>query len=383
MKYLIGLFFIAFSTLLQASELRTGAERTEAYISLLKGKKVGIVANHTAMVGNTHLVDTLLALGVDIKYIFAPEHGFRGTKSAGEDIHNSTDKKTGIKIISLYGATKAPSQEILKELDVVLFDIQDVGLRFYTYLSTLHYTMSEAGAAGKPVIVLDRPNPNGFYTDGPVLDPKYKSFVGIYPIPVVHGMTLGELAKMAVGERWLEKGVSCDLTVIPATGYTRKMFYSLPIAPSPNLPNMRSVYLYPDLCLFEATDISVGRGTDFPFQVFGSPALKDYSFSFTPRPNEGAVSPPQNGKLCYGRDLRTLSESTLRKGSFSLQYIIEAYEHMGRPQNFFTSFLEKLIGTDRIRTLIYEGKSAAQIAETWQKEVADFKIKRQPYLLYK
>lgn len=382
-KFLIVLLSFVSILSFATEKVIVGAERVDQYLHLLRGKRVGIVANHTSMIQKSHLVDSLLSLGIDIKYIFAPEHGFRGDASEGENIKDGIDTKTGVKIISLHGNTKAPSQEILKELDILVFDIQDVGLRFYTYLSTLHYTMSEAAKASKKVIVLDRPNPNGFYTDGPILNLKHRSFVGIYPIPVVHGMTLGELSRMANGEKWLEGGNKCDLTVIELENYTHNTLYEVPIAPSPNLPNNRAIYLYPNLCLFEATEVSIGRGTDFPFQVYGHPRLKSLSFSFTPKERASASNTPQKGKLCYGVDLRTVSKQELLSGKFSLKYLIDAYKNLGGGETFFTPFLEKLIGVDYVREMIYSGKSDEQIAKMWQEDVTTFKQQRSKYLIYK
>ena len=286
------------------NRIETGAEQTGRYLPLLEGRRVGIMTNHTGTVGRTHLVDTLRSLGVDIRVVFAPEHGFRGQADAGESVASYRDRKTGIDVVSVYGSTKRPPDSIMQRLDVLLFDIQDVGLRYYTYLSSMHYLMEACAASGKQLIVLDRPNPNGFYVDGPVLEAKHRSFVGMHPIPVVHGMTLGELACMIDGEGWLRDGLRCKLTVIPCRGYTHRSRYRLPTAPSPNLPNMRAVYLYPSLCFFEGTPVSLGRGTDFPFQAYGHPELQG-DFSFTPRSNAGAKNPPLKDKLCHGVDLRT------------------------------------------------------------------------------
>ena len=295
--------------------IETGAEQTGRYLPLLEGRRVGIMTNHTGTVGRTHLVDTLRSLGVDIRVVFAPEHGFRGQADAGESVASYRDRKTGIDVVSVYGSTKRPPDSIMQRLDVLLFDIQDVGLRYYTYLSSMHYLMEACAANGKRLIVLDRPNPNGFYVDGPVLEAKHRSFVGMHPIPVVHGMTLGELARMIDGEGWLRDGLRCKLTVIPCRGYTHRSRYRLPTAPSPNLPNMRAVYLYPSLCFFEGTPISLGRGTDFPFQAYGHPELQG-DFSFTPRSNAGAKNPPLKDKLCHGVDLRA-SPSDERRGEWT------------------------------------------------------------------
>ena len=365
------------------SQITMGAEQLDKYLPLLKGKRVGIVANHTSMVGQTHLIDTLHSLNVNINYIFAPEHGFRGTKSAGEHIKHEIDSKTGIKIFSLHGLSKSPSKDSFDEIDVIVFDLQDVGLRFYTYISTMYYIMSSAAKYSKEVIILDRPNPNIYYVDGPILEMKHKSFVGMYPIPVVYGMTIGELAIMANSEGWLEDMSKCNLTVIELQNYTRNTRYTLPIAPSPNLPNDTAIQLYANLCLFEATKISIGRGTQYPFQQYGSPEMKQYTYNFTPQPNDGAKNPPQNGKKCFGVLLTDIEEQELYNGKFSLKYIIDGYNKIGKPENYFNSFLEKLIGVSYVRTMIYNGKTADEIAKIWQKDAEEFKIKSTKYLIYK
>ncbi|MCB0376416.1 MAG: DUF1343 domain-containing protein, partial [Sinomicrobium sp.] len=299
----------------------TGAGATEAYLPLLRGKKTGVVANQTSIIGaGTHLVDSLLALGVTVTKVFAPEHGFRGTADAGERIQDGTDPNTGLPVISLYGNNKKPTKAQLTGLDIVVFDIQDVGARFYTYISTLDYVMEACAEAGVPVMVLDRPNPNGHYVDGPVLEPEYRSFVGMHPVPVVHGMTIGEYAKMINGEGWLADGKQCELIVIPIKNYDHNTAYSLPVKPSPNLPNDKAVNLYPSLCFFEGTNVSVGRGTDMQFQVYGSPFLPERGFRFVPEPNEGAKKPPYQGTICYGEDLRNAA----RLNRISLQWLIKA-----------------------------------------------------------
>ena len=362
--------------------IETGAEQTGRYLPLLEGRRVGIMTNHTGTVGRTHLVDTLRSLGVDIRVVFAPEHGFRGQADAGESVASYRDRKTGIDVVSVYGSTKRPPDSIMQRLDVLLFDIQDVGLRYYTYLSSMHYLMEACAANGKRLIVLDRPNPNGFYVDGPILDPKNRSFVGMHPIPVVHGMTLGELARMIDGEGWLRDGLRCKLTVIPCRGYTHRSRYRLPTAPSPNLPNMRAVYLYPSLCFFEGTPISLGRGTDFPFQAYGHPELQG-DFSFTPRSNAGAKNPPLKDKLCHGVDLRTSpSDERIWERGVDLGYVIDCYRQLNLGEKFFTPMFDRLTGTDYVRQMILQGAGADRIKARWADDVERFKQTRKPYLLY-
>lgn len=362
--------------------IETGAEQTGRYLPLLEGRRVGIMTNHTGTVGRTHLVDTLRSLGVDIRVVFAPEHGFRGQADAGESVASYRDRKTGIDVVSVYGSTKRPPDSIMQRLDVLLFDIQDVGLRYYTYLSSMHYLMEACAANGKRLIVLDRPNPNGFYVDGPVLEAKHRSFVGMHPIPVVHGMTLGELARMIDGEGWLRDGLRCKLTVIPCRGYTHRSRYRLPTAPSPNLPNMRAVYLYPSLCFFEGTPISLGRGTNFPFQAYGHPELQG-DFSFTPRSNAGAKNPPLKDKLCHGVDLRTSpSDERIWERGVDLGYVIDCYRQLNLGEKFFTPMFDRLTGTDYIRQMILQGAGADRIKARWADDVERFKQTRKPYLLY-
>ncbi|MEZ4802192.1 MAG: DUF1343 domain-containing protein [Gelidibacter sp.] len=362
-----------------------GANQIELYMPLLKGKKVGVVANQTSVIFKksnhfTHLVDTLVSLHLDIKRVFAPEHGFRGTADAGELIKDGKDPKTGLPIISLYGDNKKPKPEQLHSIDVMVFDIQDVGARFYTYISTLHYVMEACAEANIPLLVLDRPNPNGQYVDGPVLEKEYKSFVGMHPVPIVHGMTIGEYAKMINGEKWLKNGEQCQLTVIPVRNYIHQTAYSLPIKPSPNLPNDTAINLYPSLCLFEGTNVSVGRGTNKQFQVFGSPSLDKnyYNFSFTPQPNEGAKSPPLQGKVCYGKDLSTTKPLNI----LDLKWLIEAYNHTADKQSYFNDFFSKLAGTKKLRQQIEEGLTEDEIKATWQKDLGAFKSIRKKYLIY-
>lgn len=364
-------------------DIKIGAESTEKYFPLIEGKRVAIMSNHTGIVNNMHLVDFLAGNKFNVTAIFSPEHGFRGNADAGEHVASSVDAKTGIPIRSLYdGKDKKPSKESMDLFDVLIIDIQDVGLRFYTYYITMVQLMDVCAEYGKQVIVLDRPNPNGHYVDGPILDMKHKSGVGWLPIPVVHGMTLGELALMANGEKWLDKGKQCDLVVVACKNYSHNTLYELPIAPSPNLPNMKSIYLYPSTCLFEATPVSLGRGTDFPFQVYGHPNMNGYPFSFTPKSVPGAKNPPQLNKLCYGVDLRNVTDEDIFANGFDLTYVIDAYNNLNIGDHFFRPFFEKLVGVDYIRKMIKEGKTADQIREMWQDDVKKFKIQRKPYLLY-
>lgn len=365
----------------EKKSLRTGAERTETYLNLLKDKKVGLVVNQTAVVGSTHLVDTLLSRGVAITKIFAPEHGFRGTADAGETVKNGTDIKTGLQIISLYGKNKKPSPDQIADIDILVFDIQDVGVRFYTYISTMHYVMEAAAENGKQVIVLDRPNPNGQYIDGPVLDKKFTSFVGMHPIPLVHGLTVGELANMINGEGWLKNGLKCNLKVIPSDNYVHSMSYSLPVKPSPNLPNDQSIELYPSLGLFEGTNISMGRGTDFPFQVIGYPDSRFGTFTFSPRSTEGAKNPPYEGKTCYGIDLRN------EKGEqgFTLKYLIDFYSIAPDKASYFlkSDFINLLAGTDQLKKQIESGMTEKEIRKSWEPDLEKYREMRKKYLLYK
>lgn len=369
---------------LNLQPIEVGANRNELYIPILKGKKIGIVANQTTVIfkgeSYTHLVDSLVSLKIDVKKVFAPEHGFRGTADAGELIKDGLDKKTGIPIVSLYGDNKKPKLEQLKGIDLMVFDLQDVGVRFYTYISTLHYVMEACAEANIPLLILDRPNPNGNYIDGPILEKEHTSFIGMHPIPVVHGMTIGEYAQMINGEKWLKNGVKCQLTVIPVKNYTHQTAYSLPIKPSPNLPNNIAVNLYPSVCFFEGTNVSVGRGTSKQFQIFGSPYLyKDYfPFKFVPQPNEGAKTPLHQGKLCFGRDL----SSTKPLNSLELKWLIEAYNHSVDKKIFFTDFFTKLAGTKKLRLQIEQGLSEDDIKATWQKGLNNFKSTRKKYLIY-
>lgn len=386
-----------------------GADRINVYLPLIKGRKVGIFANQTSMVGNTHLVDTLLKLGIDIKVIFGPEHGFRGTADAGEKVGNNIDSKTGIPVVSLYGAKRRPSAEDVKEVDVLIFDIQDVGVRFYTFISSLEEFMEAAFELGKPLMILDRPNPNGHYVDGPVLDTKYHSFVGRQPIPVVYGMTIAEYAFMIAGENWLSEKANIKYAyyktaenspdtpfhfqVIKCKGYDHKTKYVLPVKPSPNLPSIQSIYLYPSTCFFEGTVLSEGRGTTKPFQVFGHPSLPNNLYSFTPNPNEGAKSSKLYGQLCYGWDLSGTPEEVLAKvdGRLQLKWLLEAYRLFPEKDNFFLqpksgkmeeSFFTKLSGNNDLWQQIKEGKTEEEIRKSWEPKLGEFKKIRKKYLMY-
>ncbi|RAJ26412.1 uncharacterized protein YbbC (DUF1343 family) [Gelidibacter algens] len=368
-------------------EIVVGANRTEAYLNLLKGKNVGVVANQTSVIfkdeseqSYTHLVDSLLALNIKVTKVFSPEHGFRGTADAGEHIENGIDEKTGLPIFSLYGKNRKPPKEILKDIDVMLFDIQDVGVRFYTYISTLHYVMETAAELNIPLIILDRPNPNGHYIDGPILENDVKSFVGMHPVPIVYGMTIGEYGKMINGEKWLENGIQNDLTVVPLKNYTYNSAYDLPIKPSPNLPNAQSINLYPSVCFFEGTTLSCGRGTEMQFQVFGAPFLpkETFDFSFTPQPNFGAKTPKHQGEVCYGRDLRAVE----RLSEVRLDWLIEAYNSAPDQKSFFNDFFPKLAGTKKLQKQIEKGMSEAAIKESWKPGLESFSKTREKYLLY-
>lgn len=374
------------STLLclaQQTPIILGDEQTTEYFPLLKGKRIAIFSNHTGMIGDKHLLDVLLENEFNVVAIFSPEHGFRGNADAGEHVSSSVDEKTGVPILSLYdGKLGKPSKESMNKFDILVVDIQDVGLRYYTYYASMCRLMDACAEYGRNMLILDRPNPNGHYVDGPLLDMKYKSGVGWLPIPVVHGMTLGELALMVNGEGWLPEGRTCNLTVIPCKNYTHQTMYRLPIPPSPNLPNMKSIYLYPSTCYFEATPVSLGRGTDKPFQIYGHPDMKGYDFSFTPRSVPGAKNPPQLDKLCHGVDLNNLTDEEIWKRGIDLSYLIDAYRNLNIGDKFFTSFFEKLIGVDYVRTMIKAGKSADEIKAAWKDDVEKFKTQRKKYLLY-
>jgi uncharacterized protein YbbC (DUF1343 family) len=372
------------------------------YLPLIKGKRVGIFANQTSMVGNTHLVDTLMKLGVTIKAIFGPEHGFRGTADAGEKVGNYIDAKTGIPVISLYGAKKKPSTEDLSNIDILIFDLQDVGTRFYTFINSMQDFLETALENHKPLLLLDRPNPNGFYADGPVLDLKFKSGIGQQPIPIVYGLTMGEYAMMLLGEKWLSEKANAinafNITTKPTTdtpfhfmvikcqNYTHKSKYVLPVRPSPNLPNIQSIYLYPSICFFEGTVLSEGRGTNKQFQVFGHPSYPKNLYSFTPNPNEGAKNSKLFGQLCYGWDLSGTPQNVLKEvdNRIQLKWLIEAYNLFPDKKEFFlkNNFFNKLAGNDELMQQIISGKAESEIRKSWEPKLSDYKAKRKKYLLY-
>ncbi|MDR1370758.1 MAG: DUF1343 domain-containing protein [Dysgonamonadaceae bacterium] len=361
-----------------------GAERTGEYFPLLEGKRIALFSNHTGMVKDKHLLDVLVENKFKLVAVFSPEHGFRGDAGAGDHVAGSVDPKTGTPILSLYdGNTSKPGAGSMDKFDVLIVDIQDVGLRFYTYYVTMVKLMDACAEHHKHMIILDRPNPNGHYVDGPILDMKHKSGVGWLPVPVVHGMTLGELALMVNGEKWLPEKRICDLKVITCLNYTHQTLYRLPIPPSPNLPNMTSVYLYPSICYFEATPVSLGRGTNLPFQVYGHPNMKGYDFTFTPRSMSSAKEPPQQDRLCYGVNLSTLPDETILEKGIDLSYVIDAYRNLNLDDYFFRPFFEKLIGVDYVRKMIKQGKSADEIKAMWKEDVVKFKKQRKPYLLYR
>ena len=373
----------------QRFDLRLGAERLEVFLPMLEGKAVGLVGNQTSRIGETHLVDSLLSLGVNLKRIFSPEHGFRGDVEAGAHILDGKDYLTGLPIISLYGRNKKPTAQQVAGLDVILFDLQDVGTRFYTYISTLHYVMETCAEENILLIVLDRPNPNGHFIDGPILEPRQRSFVGMHPIPIVHGMTIGEYAKMINGERWLPNGMQSPLVVVTMENYCRHKPYFLPVPPSPNLPTPQSIALYPSLCFFEGTNISLGRGTDTPFEIFGAPAFRGnekFTFTFTPRRIPGkSENPPFNGQLCYGVDLSQSPFDSIRaERRINLSHVIKAFQNHPDQSNFFlrNSFFDRLAGTSTLRQQIMAGMSEEEIRETWQEGLKQFAEMRRQYLLY-
>lgn len=365
--------------------LEVGAAQFDLYLPQLADKKVAMMVNQTSVIEGTHIVDLLIEKGIAVQKIFAPEHGFRGTADAGEKLEDGRDAKTGLPLISLYGKKKKPNQEDLEDIDIIIFDIQDVGARFYTYISSMHYLMEACVENGKQFMVLDRPNPNGHYVDGPMLDPDFSSFVGMHPIPVVHGMTVGEYAQMVNGEGWLSDGQQCELTVIPCKNYDHQDFYELPIKPSPNLPNIRSIYLYPSLCFLEGTQVSVGRGTNTQFQVYGHPDFTDMPYAFTPVPMPGAKYPKLKEKECYGLNLTKVSlEELQNKARLDLSYLINAYKAFPEKEKFFlkTNFIDKLAGSDALRKAIIAGKTEEEIRATWQEDLAVFRANRAKYLLY-
>ncbi|WP_434036717.1 exo-beta-N-acetylmuramidase NamZ family protein [Formosa sp. 4Alg 33] len=371
------------SVSLSDSTIVVGANRTQAYIPLLKGKSIGIVANQTSVIFKTdstytHVVDSLIQLDVNITKVFSPEHGFRGTADAGEVVKDGIDTKTKLPIVSLYGANKKPTADQLKNIDLLIFDIQDVGARFYTYISTLHYVMEACAENNIPMLILDRPNPNGRYIDGPILEMEHKSFVGMHPVPIVHGMTIGEYAQMINGQKWLENGVTCELTVIEMEHYTHDKLYHLPIKPSPNLPNDQSINLYPSLCFFEGTNVNAGRGTQTQFQVYGSPFLKNQEYTYTPKSNKGAKHPKHKDKVCYGVDLT--NEKQLNQ--INLAYIIKAYHATSNKSEFFNSFFTKLAGSKKLQKQIEGNLTVTEIKQSWKTGLDGYKKMSKKYMLY-
>ncbi|MFO7745778.1 MAG: DUF1343 domain-containing protein [Psychroflexus sp.] len=367
------------------SSLGVGANRTESYLKFLEDKNVGVVGNQTSVIFKSetdyvHLVDSLLNRNIIIKKVFAPEHGFRGTADAGEIIKDGIDTKTGIPIISLYGSQKKPDPEHLKGIDIMVFDIQDVGARFYTYISTLHYIMEACAEQNIPLLILDRPNPNGHYIDGPVLEDEFKSFVGMHPVPVVHGLTIAEYAKMINGEKWLKNGIQCRLEIVDMRGYAPQLTYDLPIKPSPNLSNSKSINLYPSLCFFEGTNVNAGRGTSMQFQVFGSPFLDPlvFDFEYTPTSSDGAKYPKHENTLCFGRNLQNHHDLDY----LNLEWLLQAYNHTQDQASFFNNFFNKLAGNASLQEQIQQGKTAQEIRESWESELNTYKKKIKPYLLY-
>jgi uncharacterized protein YbbC (DUF1343 family) len=367
----------------QAQNIITGAERTSLYFPLLQGKRIGLTINHTSRVQEVPLLDTLLHSGYEVKRIFSPEHGYNGFMAAGTEMGNSTDNATGIPLISLYGTVKKPSPEDLQGIDIMIYDIQDEGVRCFTYISTMHYVMEACAENGIPLLILDRPNPNGHYIDGPVLDTLYKSFVGMDPIPVVYGMTAGELAQMINGEGWLSEKKTCRLQVVPCLNYHRNDHYQLPVNPSPNMNSMEAVYLYPSMVWFEGTIMSVGRGTPFPFRIAGHPLFPDRTFSFIPIANLGNPEPKFMNRTCYGIDLRGISGDSLQKmKSLNLQWLIDCYHRMERDDAFFTNFMDQLSGSMRLRQQIIAGYTEKQIRLSWKNDLDNFRMKRHKYLIY-
>ena len=361
-------------------EIKTGADNFAAYLPLLKDKKIGIVTNQTGILSDkTHLVDFLLSKNINIQNIFAPEHGFRGTEDAGEHVIDDKDTKTGLPIISLYGDNLKPKPEQLAGIDVIVFDLQDVGVRFYTYLSTLHYVLEACAENNIRLLILDRPNPNGNIVDGPILEKEFTSFVGMHPVPVLYGMTIGEYGQMINGEKWLQNDAQCKLTVIPCLNYNRKMSCSLPVKPSPNLPNDQAINLYASLCLFEGTNVSLGRGTEKQFQIYGSPFLSKSDFSFVPKPNFGSKEPMHKGEICYGEDLSAVAKAN----QLELKWLLKAYNKTSDKTKFFNPFFTKLAGTKQLQQQIEAGTSEKEIRKTWEKGLNNFKDIRKKYLIYK
>lgn len=368
---------------LKSQAVLCGADRHDEWERILGGRRVALVGNKSSVTGGQHLLDVLLAKGINVVKVFSPEHGFRGYVEAGAEIDNHVDPSTGLAVISLYGKSRELNPEDIRDVEVIVFDLQDVGVRFYTYISTLHYVMKTAAESGVGVVVLDRPNPNAFLVDGPIREPGFESFVGMHPIPVAHGMTIGEYARMINGEGWLGQGLVCGLEVVSCLHYDHQTEYILPVAPSPNLPNQVSVYLYPSLCFFEGTKVSIGRGTALPFQVFGHPDLPG-EFTFRPEPVAGAsLNPKLQGQLCHGYDLRVSgTQKVLTHPVIHLEWIIQAWEELKRPDDFFLPYFDTLAGTDQVRLQIMAGKTAGEIRAGWQDGLGKFKIIREKYLLY-
>jgi len=392
MSFLLVSFIACAGCARPQKEVVLGAQRTDVYLPLLDGKRVALFSNHTGVSDGVHTLDRLVRAGVDVKAVFSPEHGFRGTAGAGDKVGDSVDEKTGVPILSLYSDKgHYPSDEAMQTFDVLVVDIQDVGLRFYTYYISMVHLMQACAEHHKKMLILDRPNPNGYYVDGPILDMKYKSGVGYLPIPVVHGMTLGELAQMVNGEYWLKDSVRVELEVVPCLNYTHQTLYRLPIAPSPNLRDMLSIYLYPSMCYFEATPVSLGRGTDKPFLQYGHPKMQPgqplqmagaVAAEFTPTSCQAAPKPPQQDRLCYGTDLSGMSEEEARKMGVNLSMLIDAYRQLDMDKWFFSAFFEKLIGVSYVRKMIMEGKTNEEICARWKDDVPQFINQRRPYLIY-
>ncbi len=376
------IFFIFLSCHSGRQETINGADRTEEYLPLLTGKKIAVTANHTSVVNSVHIVDTLLSLGVEVVKIFSPEHGFRGEAGAGETILNSLDEKTGIQVISLYGKEKKPQVEDMKGIDLIIFDIQDVGVRFYTYISTLHYVMEACAENNVPLLILDRPNPNGNYTDGPVLEMEFASFAGLHPVPIVHGMTIAEYALMINGEGWLKDGIKCSLNYISCLNYSHNKEFAPPLPPSPNLRTLQAIRLYPSLALFEGTVVSEGRGTEFPFEMYGHPDLSYGNHRFTPESVPAAKNPKLKGILCYGEDLRSWIPEEGNWVKLNFQWLLKAYSNFPEKEKFFNSFFFKLCGTKQIYDDIISGKSEKQIRSKWQKDLDAYRMMRMKYLIY-
>ncbi len=376
------LFFLLLCKLVPCfsqTKIIPGAAQLELYLKILEKDNIGVIAHQASLVNaKTHLIDTLFSLGLNMKKVFAPEHGFRGNVDAGEKVADQKDPKTGLPILSLYGSNKKPSEKSLAGISIMLLDLQDVGVRFYTYLSTLHYVMEACAENGIPLIILDRPNPNTHYTDGPVLEEDCKSFVGMHPVPIVTGMTIGEYAKMINGERWLSNGIQCDLKVVPVKNYSHKAKYEIPLRPSPNLPNSKSIALYPSLCLLEPTVISVGRGTEMQFQIYGHPQLPETNFSFTPRPNYGSKNPKLKDQICHGVDLRKFENPE----KIELKWLIQAYRDFPDKKSFFKKSFYKIAGNKKLKKQLVQGMNEQQIRKTWEKDLEKFMIIRRKYLIY-